>query len=310
MQALLTGVFLTWGGVLQHIESDFEDFLTWENLRAEKEVEWGFKDIKYKIRYNHDMQEDLKKEYEQIRGKYLRRIAWFREAVTRPTCFFRTVRDDEEVAYINENWEHIEAILKRSNPQNRIVYIVCANLEKLTECVQAYYLITDKLVNGGGRHLFDTSKELLEFCANCMGTEQIQKNKQSNFQIYGKGVIFEEYRRRIYCDISGIDTAILHALNVFKDEGIYIWGAGKLGMPLARYFCERGVVLKGIIDNNISEKTKEGFELVSFDEVEDGAKIFISVYDDKANEEILEQIHKTHKKTTAVGYEDLKELFD
>lgn len=59
-------------------------------------------------------------------------------------------------------------------------------------------------------------------------------------------------------DIDGIDRIIIDALEVTKSNGIYLWGAGRLGTSLAKYLTRRGVILKGIVDNDITKDLVEG----------------------------------------------------
>ena len=54
---------------------------------------------------------------------------------------------------------------------------------------------------------------------------------------------------------------ILKTLGVSKDEGIYLWGAGKFGIPLAHYLKERDVIINGIVDNKSYGKEIEGFNI-------------------------------------------------
>lgn len=82
-------------------------------------------------------------------------------------------------------------------------------------------------------------------------------------------------------------------------------GAGKCGLALAEYLSDKGVHIKGIIDNASSEIKSDTYRIVPFATVEDGSKIFISVVGYMANVDIEKQIFQTHIKTTVIHYADL-----
>ncbi len=86
----------------------------------------------------------------------------------------------------------------------------------------------------------------------------------------------------------------------------FIYG-GRYGIPLAKYLQDRGVVISGIIDNKLSDKNIQGFNMISFDNVNDGAKIFIAISDKDANKSIVEQILQVHNSTVIRKYQDLPE---
>jgi prephenate dehydrogenase len=94
-------------------------------------------------------------------------------------------------------------------------------------------------------------------------------------------------------------------LKASRQEGIYLWGAGRYGRLLAEYLEQRNVKIYGIVDNNISSLEMSKFQVVSFDQVKDGAKIFIAIEDKVANEEIARKITSIHKKTIVVRFQDL-----
>lgn len=77
---------------------------------------------------------------------------------------------------------------------------------------------------------------------------------------------------------------------------------------MAKYLQERHVVIKGIIDNNLSLKNSGDLPTISFENVSDGAKIFIAIESPKANEEILSQILQSHTVTKVVGYADVERV--
>lgn len=95
-------------GVIPLLESDFEDFLSCENLRISEENDKVFDDIKYKIKFNHDVNRSLEEEYESIKEKYQRRIERFRQACKQSVCFVCTILNMESLRTIAENEDRIE----------------------------------------------------------------------------------------------------------------------------------------------------------------------------------------------------------
>jgi hypothetical protein len=303
--------FSEYRGVLSQIENDFRDFLVKDNLKIDDDNPTRFVDIKYGFHYLHDVQEDFEDEYEEICQKYFRRIAVFREAVTHPTVFFRCVRDQKEIDFINRNWEYAEVLLKSFCAENRVIYVLFSGLQNLTDKVEAYQLDIKQCVGEYQlRHLFDTSEELLDLCKRLICDDQLQKNKEFDRSVNAEAEAAGYVEKCLEADTDGADRIILDLLGASADEGIYIWGAGYYGTLLARYLRKRKVAIKGLIDNYYPGKTKEEFAVIPFDAVEDGAKIFIAMYKKGANNAIEQQIKSRHKKTTVVKYSEFLKAFD
>lgn len=90
--------------VMDQIKNGFKEFMRRENLRKDEDKIKNFSDIKYGFYYNHDIKISFEQEYPAIFDKYMRRIDAFMKMIKHPTVFFRCVRDEEEIKYINENW--------------------------------------------------------------------------------------------------------------------------------------------------------------------------------------------------------------
>lgn len=300
-------------GVLRQIETNFQDFLNRDHLELDQgdEFKQTFYDRKYDILFPHDILKDFEREYEMIYQKYQRRYERFSQMIRKPTVFFRTVKDEDEVNYINKNWEWAEGLLKKYNSQNHIVYVCRRNLHSFTNDVHLYVLGNDEYTGEVYelRHLFDSSEELLEFCSTILTNDQTQRNvlfDQRNIQQNNAGIVDKCVREKI----DGIDREILRhfdekKVDVSQYTGLYLWGAGKYGIRLAKYLNERGIKIAGIIDNNRYGRFIEGFGICSFDEVPDGAPIFIAVSRADVNLTICNQIKKSYKSCTVIKYEDL-----
>jgi hypothetical protein len=300
--------FSHYGAVLNQIENDFQDFMVKDNLEIVDGDTKKFRDIKYGFHYIHDVKEDFESEYELIRNKYFRRVERFRQTIKQPTVFFRCIRDSEEVEYINHNWEYAENLLKKFNEKNHIIYVYRSNLKNLTDKVQSYRLNINQYIGCTYemRHLFDSSDELLDICSRLISTEKMQKNIEYDNKTNAQKAVAAYINKAIEENIDGIDDVILSSLESSKNEGIYLWGAGTNGRALAKYLGERNVKINGMIDNNISIVKDEEFNAISFENVSDGAKIFITVVKKESNDDIIKQVRCSgHKKTVIVEFQDL-----
>jgi hypothetical protein len=214
-------------GVLSQIENGFQDFMVKDNLKVEEDNKRIFIDIKYGFRFPHDIYDNFEREYESIQKKYKHRAERFLEAIQNPTVFFRCVKDQEEIDYINRNWEYADYILKRYNPYNRIIYMFRSDLTDITENVESYRL-NISLYRGTQyelRHMFETSEELLDLLSiGLIERDKIKKNLEfDRISIQRKGVWY--INRYLNEDMDGLDNVILSYLGALRYEGIYLWGA-------------------------------------------------------------------------------------
>ena len=121
--------------VIKLIENNFKDFMLEDNLYQLKSNQEQYYDIKNDIYFFHDFNnyDSLKKQYFEVKEKYDRRIKRFYEMIKEPTIFIRYINneDDEsdELRYIEENNAYINALLKKHNKDNFVIYIANANLK-------------------------------------------------------------------------------------------------------------------------------------------------------------------------------------
>lgn len=301
--------FSDYSGVLKQIETGFTDFMNMENLEVDPQNEKAFKDLKYGFYCNHDVKNTFYKEYSDIKEKYRRRAVFFKKALVEPTVFFRTVRDQEEVEFINHNWKYARNLLKSFNSQNRIIYVIRTGLDGLTNEVDFYRLRVERYIGKTYemRHMFDSCPELLELCTHLIDVKRMESNIEYDNSVNSQKATAAYVNKAVEEDIDGIDSCILEGLQIEAGEGIYIWGAGKFGIPLAKYLRNRNVVIKGIIDNKLHGERVEDFDIISLDDVKNEAKIFIAVSNKDANSSISNQIKESGKTITAIQYADLYE---
>jgi hypothetical protein len=155
--------------------------------------------------------------------------------------------------------------------------------------------------------MFDTSDELLDICSCLISIEKMQSNIEFDNKNNANKALAGYIEKCIEENIDGIDNAILSSLGVSRKDGIYIWGAGKYGRALAKYLSERNIKIKGILDNKILTEEDEKYNVMPFEKVDDMAKIYIAVYDKKANEDIVKQVMSRHTRTVIVRFQDLYE---
>lgn len=123
---------LRFEGVIGCIEKKFEHFLDEEELKQSEEAPEHYMN-RYEIQFFHDfnMWEPLKDQLPAVQDKYERRVRHFYQITQEPTLFIRYMDDrilDEdgtphELRYIEENYDHILAVLKDLCPENELILI-------------------------------------------------------------------------------------------------------------------------------------------------------------------------------------------
>ena len=142
---------LRFEGVIDCIEKGFEHFLDGDELRQSEEAPEHYMD-RYDVQFFHDfnMWEPLADQLPAVQDKYERRIRHFYQVTAEPTLFFRYMDDRildadgtvHELRYIEENYDHIMAVLKGLNPENELVLI--ANEGVKSEKLKIYGVEKDK----------------------------------------------------------------------------------------------------------------------------------------------------------------------
>ena len=142
---------LKFEGVIDCIEKGFEHFLDGDELRQSEEAPEHYMD-RYEIQFFHDFNiwEPLADQLPAVQEKYERRIRHFYQVTAEPTLFFRYMDDrilDEdgtvhELRYIEENYDHIMAVLKGLNPENELILI--ANDSVKSDRLKIYGVEKDK----------------------------------------------------------------------------------------------------------------------------------------------------------------------
>jgi hypothetical protein len=131
--------------VLWLIENEFKDFMLEDNLYQEYDINPNYYyDKKNKVHFYHDFvcSESLRNQYSAVYKKYKRRIIRFYEIISKPTIFIRYCSEGEkEVNYIRNNRTKILNILKKYNPDNKLIIIYTGAINNIendyTFCVEA-----------------------------------------------------------------------------------------------------------------------------------------------------------------------------
>lgn len=157
------------------------------------------------------------------------------------------------------------------------------------------------------RHMYDKSEDLLDFCASILPADLINRNIEFDNVQNAQAFTAAYVNKCVEENIEGIDVLLLKAMNVSRQEGFYLWGAGKYGLPLAKYLKERGVTIQGIVDNNASGMDISEFLVIPFESLDNGVKVFVAVSNKDANCSIEKQIKDKLKGVKIVRYMDLYE---
>lgn len=204
-------------GVLKMIESDFSNFMLSENLLVDNDDAKIFHDVKYRIGYLHDINQDFDSEYLSIYQKYMRRIKRFKNDIRQPTCFIRAVYSEEERLFIEKNRNYIYKIIKKSNSKNEIIFLLLNYMEGLSDAFLWYRLgigqYSGKLYPM--RTMFDSNKDFSEFCkSNILSNEDLERNK-----IFDRDKLNVKDKTRMVAE--ALELNDYRIISVMKE---YFWG--------------------------------------------------------------------------------------
>lgn len=133
-------------GLLRLLETGFDRFLREEDLYQESKVNPKFYYDNYNhIHFYHDFSATvpLAQQLPAVREKYQRRIARLYDTIRRPTLFVRYCGSEEEMRYINDNFDRIANTLKSYNENNHIVFVYNRQFT-WREGIDAYYVKPDR----------------------------------------------------------------------------------------------------------------------------------------------------------------------
>lgn len=289
--------FSEFDGVLHFLENDFEDFLCRDNLFVSRERE--FRDQRWRVIYNHDMIEDLDREYNGIYQKYRRRIDRVQQDIHGgKVCFLRAVKNQKEIQYILENQKKITEIVSKYG-ENDIVFIIPAYLQIPVDFGFPYYIINIDRYKGDERYqlrsLFDTNTKLLEFFEKNYSEDRRNKNKI--FDLEKELKLLEKVNRRAAIEQSKFRVTMQIAKTDFDEitfeAPVIIYGAGEVG----KLFCDKVMQkaeIECFLDRNPRERDYKGIPINSPENYVYGKKsmiVVIPTYDYLAIKEKLQNIY-------------------
>lgn len=244
-----------------------------------------------------------------IKDKYCKRVKRFIEKSKKRICYLRAVKNNEEILYIENNQEYINSVIKKHNPNSTIIYLLLNGMHFDSSFKgNYYYLNIDCYRNDyfGMLYMFRNSMQLLGRCKTLLSDEVFANNI--------------EYRNKVFNDTGKTFKILLHeiengskiGIKILEKcldlyDGLYIWGAVKLGLIITKYMKDNNINILGIIDSKEELRgTKvEGIEVISFDDVIDNKSIFITVLNSKAVNEISNMIKTSRKNLKFATFEDL-----
>lgn len=255
--------FNNFPGVLACMETDFADFLDKSNLVMLDDRPGEFLDTKHGFHYNHEVTTCFEEDYDSIYQKYTKRIEIFRKMIKRKTCFIRAVRNREELGYIQNNPHVIEKIIKMSNPDNEIIYIVSGK-ELPSENLEFPFFAVDCIYDGssrkGLRSLFDKNTELQQF---------FDENYGVNIRCHNLYFDLKDENQRLKPMASKYEL-LMHIDNMNLEQQsmpseIIIYGAGIVGKYLyQKVKCKCKV--RCFVDRHVGEDLYEGVPIIAYED--------------------------------------------
>lgn len=191
-------------GVIQAIDSHFDDFLKYDDLSQNMDIHEQYKNDKYNIYFFHDFDRylPLEEQISTVKVRYDRRIERFYKNISEPTIFIRYISDKgltedgktNELDWIENNYDKIIMLLKSFNSDNDIIFI--ANQGVSSHKIKIYSVEKDKN-DSVSRKFLDKNKELFSFLtqfefplkkSNILRFENKEKNRKSIIKRSGRKI--------------------------------------------------------------------------------------------------------------------------
>lgn len=234
--------------LLHYMENDFADFLIKDNLEEFLDNPMCFVDKANGFHFVHDGYL-FEKEYDKLKEKYNYKIRKFIIETSKPTCFLRYIRDEEEIDYIKEKADYIRSVITKNNAENEIWFLVSED-KKMDgfpfECykIKATYSgeTREKL-----RGLFDQNIEFLQKCASSINSENLVKNLHFDYE---KEDRYNQYIKRyqLALQMHWTDWTSLVLPKVLR-----IFGGGNIGRVFLKNVRNRCEV-ESFVDNDIGKQ--------------------------------------------------------
>ena len=148
-----------------------------DNLKQEVDVNPKYYyDAENRIHFYHDFKSirPFDEEYDGVKEKYDRRIRRFYDVISKPTVFIRYVNTEQDVRFIENNYEYVTDLLKSFNSNNVIYFIANKDIAVNEESPNFFLVDTDKNDTVAKRFLKDLPD---------LRRDLIQKSKLTKKQI-------------------------------------------------------------------------------------------------------------------------------
>ncbi|MER2175599.1 MAG: DUF1796 family putative cysteine peptidase [Carnobacterium sp.] len=169
-------------GLIQCMENKFEGILDYENLSQYKDNPSYYVDEKYDFHFYHDFSgyTSLEEQLPSVLEKYKKRIEKFYINIQEPTLFFRYIKDNNELNYIEKNYEKIISIIKKNNKHNNLILISNDDIASSTLFI---YIVEKDKNDIVARNFLRKNLNLKKYlCSNIYNMEK----RNNNLQIYKK----------------------------------------------------------------------------------------------------------------------------
>lgn len=262
--------------VLHYMETDFRDFLLSENLERYDENPNHFCDKQSKVLFIHE-RDNFEKEYNRLKAKYDRRINRFIEKRKHKVCYLRFITGQEELVYIENNENDIEAVIRKYNRDSEIIFLYNADLQMRDgfEITNHCYKIP-WIFNGAShftlRACFDHADDFLFFCGKNYSAANLLKNLSVDLE---KEEPSRQLTERRYKTLT---TLLAHDFSRdMKADKVIIYGAGAIGKALYEKI-QNDVLVECFVDQQKAGYKIGDIKVISIDELRyiDKAKVIVS----------------------------------
>ena len=231
--------------VMHYLKTDFSDFLLRENLKIVANNPHIFYDVTTGMMFNHDLNNNLDDEFDNIKIKYQRRIDKFKEALNKGACLVRFVFDKNELDWIVANNDRCKQVLKQYNIINNFVYVIHKKLTIPSDAGFVYFIYDDSLLTGMVRDKLRNSFECIDNNAlNVYLAEHYSLEKRK------RNIIFDLKNEQKRTDKIELLKTKIKEINIDNTKIAYpivIYGAADVGKSLYNEISEKVNVL-GFID--------------------------------------------------------------
>lgn len=255
--------FSDFKSILHFIDTDFSDFMVRKNLRKVTDNPFTFEDIKYNLRFNHDIKADFDQEYPDIYEKYLRRINRFRSAVQNPSCFLRALKDEDELQYITDNQDDIRRIIRKSNSSNEIVFLIPQWIKTKENLSFPSFILNIEAYRGDRkslRSMLDKNNDVIEFLQSNITVPDIASNLAWDRESELKpNKLNSRYNIAMKLLNNDLNLSLI-------PQNIVIYGAGNIGKAFFNK-CKNICTIECFIDQNSNKDRYKGIPVLSLNRI-------------------------------------------